>query len=416
MITQAFKILEFDSLRALVRRQAMTEMGRARIDQLAPINNPEELKRDLLCLSEVLEVRQRGARFYFEGIVNPDEAISRLRIQGTALDPLAILDLGRMCDRALAARVTILSEREGCPNLFEIVAPLATDLGKLTASLSKKILPSGELDDRASPQLAAIRRELATARSRITRSLESLMRRASEAIQEELVTVRNDRFVIPVRADHQGRIKGVAHGSSSSGATVFVEPLETIEANNELQTLRETEQREIAEILFHLSEELRRQLPAIEIAAATIAELDFINAKAVFGESFDCVVPIVSEPGAIATGSRRPIVPDDPVATAPGSDTATLEFIEARHPLLEENLRASNTSVVPVSFKLDTDHPIMVISGANAGGKTVVLKTAGLLSLMALSALPVPAKSARVPFYRSVLADIGDHQSLAANL
>ena len=416
MITQAFKILEFDSLRALVRRQATTEMGRARIDQLAPINDPDELRLDLLCLSEMIEVRQRGARFYFEGIVNPDEAISRLRIEGTALDPLAILDLGRMCDRALAARATILSEHEACPSLFAIVAPLATDLGKLTASLSKKILPSGELDDRASPQLAAIRRELATARSRITRSLENLMRRASEAIQEELVTVRNDRFVIPVRADHQGRIKGVAHGSSSSGATVFVEPLETIEANNELQTLRETEQREIAEILFSLSEELRRQLPAIEIAAATIAELDFINAKAAFGESFDCVVPIVSEPEAIATGSRRPTVPDDPVAIAPGSDTSTLEFINARHPLLEENLRATGGAVVPVSFKLDSDHPVMVISGANAGGKTVVLKTAGLLSLMALAALPVPAKSVRVPFYRSILADIGDHQSLAANL
>lgn len=294
MITQAFKILEFDSLRALVRRQATTEMGRVRIDQLSPFDDPEKLGRDLLYLSEMIEVRQRGARFSFDGIVNPDEAISRLKIQGTALDPLAILDLGRMCDRALAARTTLLGEREECPNLFEIVAPLSTDLGRLTASLSKKILPSGELDDRASPQLAAIRRELASARSRITRSLENLMRRASEAIQEELVTVRNDRFVIPVRADHQGRIKGVAHGSSSSGATVFVEPLETIEANNELQTLRETEQREIAEILFRLSEELRNQLPAIELAAATIAQLDFINAKAAFGESFECVVPEVA--------------------------------------------------------------------------------------------------------------------------
>jgi DNA mismatch repair protein MutS2 len=416
MITQAFKILEFDSLRAMVRRQATTEMGKARVDQLAPIAGPKELKRDLTYVSEMIEARQRGARFSFDGIANPEEAISRLKIQGTALDPLAILDLFRMCDRALAARTTILSEREGCPNLFEIVAPLATDLGKLTASLSKKILPSGELDDRASPQLAAIRRDLATARSRITRSLESLMRRSSEAIQEELVTVRNDRFVIPVRADHQGRIKGVAHGSSSSGATVFVEPLETIEANNELQTLRETEQREIAEILFRLSEELRRQLPAIEFAAATIAELDFINAKAAFGDSFNCVVPVVSEPGATASGSGKPMAPDDPVATAPGSDTSTLEFINARHPLLEENLRATGGTVVPVSFKLDGDHPVMVISGANAGGKTVVLKTAGLLSLMALSGLPVPAKSARVPFYRSVLADIGDHQSLAANL
>ncbi len=433
MITQAFKILEFDSLRALVRRQATTEMGRARIDQLAPFDNPEELGRELLYVSEMIEARQRGARFSFEGVADPHEAISRLKIQGTALDPLAILDLGRMCDRALAARATIVSEREACPNLFKIVALLSTDLEKLTASLKKKILPSGELDDRASPQLAAIRRDLATARSRITRSLENLMRRSSEAVQEELVTVRNDRFVIPVRADHQGRIKGVAHGSSSSGATVFVEPLETIEANNELQTLRETEQREIAEILFGLSEDLRRQLPAIELAATTIAELDFINAKAVFGEAFDCVVPEVAIPTSfrseVSTGSGSDRVvtagehdsrsQSDPVAIAPGTDLsadATLEFINARHPLLEENLRATGGAVVPVSFKLDRDHPVMVISGANAGGKTVVLKTAGLLSLMALSGLPVPAKSAQVPFYRSILADIGDHQSLAANL
>jgi DNA mismatch repair protein MutS2 len=415
MNPQAFKILEFDSLRALVRRKATTDMGKVQIDQLAPSGTLAELRRALLYVSEMITARQRGARFSFDGIANPDEAIARLKIQGTALDAFAILDLGRLCDRALAARTTLLTERADCPSLFEIVAPLSADLGKLTASLSKKILPSGELDDRASPQLAAIRRDLATARSRITRSLENLMRRASEAIQEELVTVRNDRFVIPVRADHQGRIKGVAHGSSSSGATVFVEPLETIEANNELQTLREAEQREIAEILFRLSEELRLQLPAIELAAAAIAELDFINAKAAFGGSFDCVVPEVSEPRAVATGSGR--LNDDPVATAPGSDTdGILEFVEARHPLLEENLRATGGSVVPVSFTLDADHPVMVISGANAGGKTVVLKTAGLLALMALSGLPVPAKSARVPFYRSVLADIGDHQSLAANL
>src|SRR5215831_9227708 len=150
------------------------------------------------------------------------------------------------------------------------------------------------------------------------------MRRSSEAIQEELVTVRNDRFVIPVRSDHQSRIKGVAHGSSSSGATVFIEPLETIEANNELQNLREAEQREIAEILFALSEALRRELPAIEAAAGATTQLDFINAKAAFGQSFNCVVPTVSEPdvsvpGAVATGSSGPSGKRvDPVATAPG--------------------------------------------------------------------------------------------------
>jgi DNA mismatch repair protein MutS2 len=415
MNPQAFETLEFYSLCTLVRRGAQTDIGRARIDTLRPLDDLRQLQHALSAVTESLELRQRGTRLSFDGIADTTDSISRLRIEGTALDPLALLDLARLCEQAMDARAAIVAERDQAPTLFEIIAELPTELKKLAALLTRKILPGGELDDRASPELARIRRELTNARSRITRSLEALMRRSSEAIQEELVTVRNDRFVIPVRSDHQGRVKGVAHGSSSSGATVFVEPLETIEANNELQSLRETEQREIAEILFALSEELRRELPAIEQAAKAITELDFINAKAAFAERFNCAVPevAVTESLAITSGVSQE---DRKSAASKLLVESELEFIEARHPLLEETLRATGAAVVPVSFKMDNEHKVMVISGANAGGKTVVLKTAGLLSLMALSGLPVPARVARVPFYRSVLADIGDHQSLAANL
>ena len=404
MNPQAFDTLEFDSLRTLVRRGAQTAMGWERIGALAPSSDLGRLQKALSAVAEMIALRQSSSRLSFEGIADTTDSVSRLKIEGAALDPLALLDLARLCERAMESRAAILAEHEQAPSLFEIVSDVPGELKKLAALLHKKILPGGELDDRASPELARIRRELGRARSRITRSLESVMRRSSEAIQEELVTVRNDRFVIPVRADHRGRIDGVAHGSSSSGQTIFVEPLETIEANNELQSLREAEQREIAEILFALSEELRRELPAIQRAAEAVTELDFINAKAAFAEAFDCVVPEVAQ-----TSVRG-------VAESQTGVCATLEFVAARHPLLEENLRATAGMVVPVSFKLDADNTTMVISGANAGGKTVVLKTAGLLSLMALSGLPVPAKQARVPFYRSVLADIGDHQSLAANL
>jgi DNA mismatch repair protein MutS2 len=415
MNDQAFTTLEFGSLRALVRRDAQTEMGRARVDGLAPIDNPDQLQRALRAVAEGLELRRRGARLSFDGVADPSELISRLKIEGTALDALAILDLARLCQRAIEARTAILAARDACPTLFEMVAALPRELSDLAAAVGKKILPDGELDDRASPELAHIRRDITRVRSQITRSLEKLMRRSSEAIQEELVTQRNDRFVIPVRADHRGRINGVAHGSSSSGATIFVEPIETIEANNELQSLREAEQREIAEILFALSEELRRQLPALAQAANAVAELDFIGAKAAFAEKFDCVVPVIAgsagvPPALSAGGANESAIADS------ASNGKTLEFIDARHPLLEENLRDSGDKVVPVSFKLDERDTTMVISGANAGGKTVALKTAGLLSLMALSGLPVSARAARVPFYRSILADIGDHQSLAANL
>ncbi|HEV7798380.1 MAG TPA: Smr/MutS family protein, partial [Pyrinomonadaceae bacterium] len=241
---------------------------------------------------------------------------------------------------------------------------------------------------------------IAGLRSRITRTLESLMRKSGEAIQDELVTIRNDRFVIPVKSDHRARVNGVAHGYSSSGATAFIEPLETIDANNELQALHEAEAREIYKILSGLTQEVREQLPALELAAAAVAELDFINAKAVFQQKFNCVIPEINSGSAGGSPAKNLV----------------LEFIEARHPLLEENLRALGGSVVPVSFSLDQQNNTMVISGANAGGKTVVLKTAGLLALMALSGVSVPARAARIPFYASVLADIGDHQSLAANL
>jgi len=419
MNPQAFAILEFDQLRALVRRYAQTEMARARVASLEPIESIEALQRALREVAEAMEMRKRGARLSFEGIADPTEAIARLKIEGAALEPLAILGLVKLCDAAMDARGAVLAERENCPMLFEIVAGLSQELKKLTAAIKKKILPNGEIDDRASPELSRIRQDIVRARFRITRSLENLMRDSTEAIQEELVTVRNDRFVIPVRADHRGRISGVAHGSSSSGATIFIEPMQTIEANNELQTLREAEQRELAKILFGLSEDLRRELPGIEAAAQKIAELDFIDAKAAFGEKFDCVVPTVSEPRVteprpVASGSNTQLEHHHPPATARGS--VTLEFIDARHPLLEESLRGSGGHVVPASFSFDDENTSIVISGANAGGKTVVLKTAGLLSLMTLSGLPVPAKEACVPFYRSILADIGDHQSLAANL
>jgi DNA mismatch repair protein MutS2 len=400
MIDQAFTTLEFDSLCALVRRGARTDMGRLQVDAITPVGDLGELRRSLAAVSEGIELHQRGVRWSMDGIDDPSESLARLKIEGTALEPLAILNLARLCERAIDARATIMEERAACPNLVEIVAALPRELTNLTTRIAKKILPSGDLDDRASPELARIRRDLTRLRANITRSLENLMRRASDAIQDELVTVRNDRFVIPVRADHRARINGVAHGLSSSGATVFVEPLETIEANNELQTLRELEEQEIANILFDLSAELRRQLAAIVHAANAVAELDFIGAKAVFAEKFDCVVP---EVGGTNAASK----------TGTGG---VLEFIEARHPLLEDNLRSTGGAVVPISFKLDDEQRVMVISGANAGGKTVVLKTAGLLSLMALSGLPVPAREARVPFYHSILADIGDHQSLAANL
>ena len=392
MNSQAFTTLEYQQLLEVVKRGAQTEVGRGRVMALTPLADLSELRRELTAVSECVTLRNRGVNWAFNEFADPAETISRLRIEGNTLDANAILQTAKLCEQALSARSAILAERETAPVLWSLVEDLPRELNSVIARVTNKILPTGEIDDRASPELARIRHEISNSRSRITRSLERLMHRSAEAIQDELVTIRNDRFVIPVKSDHRGRVQGVAHGFSSSGATAFIEPLETVEANNELQGLHEAEAREVARILATLSAELRAQLPGIEMAASAVSELDFINAKAVFHARFACAIPVVDDL------------------------TDELELIEARHPLLEDNLRVSGKSVVPVSFAFTDDKNAMVISGANAGGKTVVLKTTGLLALMALSGISVPAKSARFPFYASVLADIGDHQSLAANL
>lgn len=393
MRDQSFQILQYDELRALVGRGAQTPLGRRRVGEMAPFTGPEELQAALRSVAEFSWLAGRSSSpASFSGVADPSEALASLRIGGMALDALTMLQLARLCGQALFARAMIQAERERCIELWRRVSGLPSrELQSLAARISSKILPSGEIDDRASPELARLRHEITRVRERITRSLEALMRRSAEAIQDEIVTIRNDRFVIPVKSDHRGRLQGVAHGSSSSGATVFVEPLETIDANNELQALRETEEIEVHRILFALTDDIRGELTGIEMAAEVVADLDFLGAKAVFLSKFDCIVPEVG-------------------------DEYVLDLDGARHPLLEENLRKTGKSVVPVAFRLDPEHAVMVISGANAGGKTVVLKTAGLLALMALSGLPVPARRARFPFYATVLADIGDHQSLAANL
>ena len=405
--------LEYQKLLALVARNAQTPMGRDLLENLAPIKNRMELDRDLRTIRETVFLQEeRQVSWTFSGIENPSDAVAILKIKNATLEPLRMLEITRLVNQALLARSVIQPEKENAPMLWQTVEILPPTLFETIKRINTKLLPSGEIDDSASPELARLRREINAQRGRLQKSLESLMRSKENVIQDQIVTQRNDRFVIPVKADFSGKIQGVAHGASSSGATIFIEPLEAIEANNELQKLKGNEEREVARILFSLTEDLREQLPAIEAAVDAVAELDFVKAKTEFAKKFRAVVPQIT-------------------------DDETLDLIEARHPLLEENLKNSSTQkhkdaeenegrrrkdegqkneIVPVSFKLTNQNSVMIISGANAGGKTVVLKTAGLLSLMAVSGLPVPAKDARIPFYRSVLADIGDQQSLSANL
>ena len=398
----SLETLEYAKLLELVSCHAQTPMGVKRFADLRPLTNRRELGEALTAITETITLaEEKQVSWSFSGLEDPSNAVAILKIKNAALEPNLLLEIARVCNQALFARSAIQPEKEIAPVLWNAVEQISPELLAVLSQINKKLLPGGEIDDTASPELAKLRREISAQKARLTKSLESAMRAAGTAIQDEIVTVRNDRFVIPVKTDFRGKVAGVAHGFSSSGSTVFVEPLEAIEANNELQNLKGKEEREIARILFALTESLREQLPGVEMSAGAVAELDFIKAKVEFARKFNAIVPDIT---------------DD-----------TLDFIDARHPLLEDTLKmlaassqqpaaSTDSGIVPTSFSLTKKDSVMIISGANAGGKTVVLKTAGLLSLMAISGLPVPAAEAKIPFYRSILADIGDHQSLSANL
>jgi len=373
-------------------RQARTPLGTARVAELTTSDDLEAIHRELRRTAEGVSYLRAGAALDFTDLPDPYPALAKLNVADINLEPHEILNLLRLISVALGLRETFRDEPERFPLLIEITGAIP-NLRSLYQRLRGRILPTGEIDDFASPELREVRFQIGRLRGQIQRSLESILKRADEAhaLQEEFITIRNERYVIPIRNDNRGAVAGVVHGMSSSGQTAFIEPLETIEQNNELVRLREVEMAEVAKVLFAITEELRQERAALAQMAEAVGLVDFIAAKARLAIAQNAIEPKVNQSGRLA-------------------------LKDARHPLLEANLKAQRLEIVPISFEMDAEHRIMVISGPNAGGKTVVLKTAGLLALMAQAGMHVPAAEAELPIFRQVLADIGDHQSIAANL
>src|SRR6476469_5528736 len=279
--------LEYSKLLELVARNAQTSMGEGRFADLRPLTSRTELDRALEAISETISLNEdKQVTWSFSGMQDPSDAVAILKIRNATLEPTRLLEIARVCTQALFARSSLQPEKESAPVIWRIVESIPPSLLPAIERINKKLLPSGEIDDSASPELARLRREINNQRARLTKSLEAVMRSSGAAIQDELVTVRNDRFVIPVKADFRGKVGGVAHGFSSSGQTVYVEPLDAIEANNELQNLRGKEEREVARILFGLTEELRDELPSVEAAVKAVTELDVIKTKVEFARRF----------------------------------------------------------------------------------------------------------------------------------
>src|SRR5271157_94403 len=422
LIHSSARVLEFDSLRDLLRAYASSPLAQGRITALTPSVNREWIAHQQELASEIREYRRVGGRFDFSGLIEVGPLVEKSRIAGAALETTEIRDVILVVDRAAEWREIALhppaamnSEWRGVRSLSDQIA----DFTEFLRSFRNKIQPDGTLEDKASPELARIRREIEKQRRTIQESLRGYLRRLADdgALQEELVTIRGERFVIPVKVEQKRRVQGVVHGASSSGQTVFVEPLETIEQNNELVRLLDDEQAEIHRILLEMTRLIGENADAILAAADILAELELQFAKARFAEDYNCVAVSLSQRAGVEheTSSEQELRGDG--RTRPSEASAVrLLLHRARHPLLERNLKLKNAKIVPVTIELEGDHRQLVITGPNTGGKTVSLKTLGLLALMAQSGIPVPADRADMPVFDAILADIGDYQSIEQNL
>jgi DNA mismatch repair protein MutS2 len=389
MQSSALKALEFDRIVEAVCRLAQTPPGAARLARLRPETDARAVGAALSATAESLRFLAGAGEISLRAPADLDAILTALAVEARALEPLQLVALANFMGSVEGTAAGILRNRASFP-LLSAVAESAASFEREIAEIRRKIDPSGEVVDDASPELRSIRERLRKQRARLRGTLESYLRGKDTAkyLQQQIVTDRNGRYVLVVRSEHRSSIPGIVHGSSGSGASLFLEPLSTVEINNDIVALEQQEAEEIHRILVALADGWRRRAGELQRTIEAATTLDVLQAKARYAQAIDGMQP------AIAVDGR-------------------LELRAARHPLLV----AASATVVPVDVLLIPPTRVLVITGPNTGGKTVALKTAGLLPLMAQAGLLIPvADGTQVPVFRGVFADIGDEQSIVENL
>jgi len=392
-----FATLEWEALVALVAGFAASPVGRHAILELRPSHDEGWIARQHQLTGEVRLLLAEQVSIALGGLMDPTQLAAKAQIPGAALEANELQAVARLANDVASWQSLLQSPPARVvgklAGLSELSLALSgSSLRPLAEAIERTIQPDGSLADSASPELGRIRREQDRQQRLIEETLRAALRKLSSdgATQEDLITIRGERFVIPVRAELKRKISGVVHGASSSGQTVYVEPLETIEQNNELVRLLEEEQAEIHRIFMALTRQVGGYAAALVAGARVLALVDSLQARARFARDYDCVAPEISP--------------------------ERLRLEGARHPLLEKRLRATGGKVVPLALELTDAERQLIISGPNTGGKTVTLKTTALLAMMAQAGLPVPATVASFPVFTAFLADIGDAQSIEAAL
>jgi DNA mismatch repair protein MutS2 len=388
---QTLETLEFPKVRSQLARYTAFSASRELALNLTPSVNPCEVHRRLRLtdearrlLDEMPDVSIGGARD-----VRPAVGLAR---RGGVCDPAALLEIAATLASARRLRTTLLKlDAASFPLLRETAVDLPL-LPEVEDAVARAIGEDGQVLDSASPKLARLRSEVRTAFNRLQEKLHNLIMTHGDALQEPIITVRNGRYVVPVKATHRRAIRGLVHDQSASGATLYIEPLTIVELNNAWRELQLAEQAEVERILAELSALVGNHADAITAGVEALATLDLAFAMARYAVAMRCVMPEIVDP---------PLSPDEPL----------LLLTAARHPLLDPQ------KVVPIDMRLGGRFRLLLITGPNTGGKTVALKTTGLLALMAQAGMHIPASQpSRLPVFAQIFADIGDEQSIEQSL
>ncbi len=399
MNAQTFRALEFDTVRSLLTALAGSAAGQARLAGLEPQVEPAAVREALATTSEGVRLLQRPGRQPYHDLPDVAEILVASQVAGLHLEAAALLDVASFIEGA-GEIARAVARAEGTPRLSRLASDVR-DVSAVAHALRRALLPTGEVADDASPHLADLRRRLARLKLQLQALMEQILhaKDAERVLQDKIVTTRNDRYVLLLKADHRGQLPGVVHGASGSGASLFVEPLPAVELNNDIVALADDERAEVVRILTKLTAGIGARAHDLHAALDVLGRLDAVQAAALLAREMDAVEPLIAE-------------------------SADLDLIRARHPLLMPRLcarlgqdRRSARDPVPVSLRVGFGTPVLIISGPNTGGKTVALKTVGLLALMAQCGLHVPAaEGSLLPVFRRVFADVGDDQSIAADL
>ena len=388
MEERSYRILEFDKVRGMLAEHCASDMGRALA--LAHVPAPElaevrKLQRQTL-EAETLAAKMGGSPL--RSFDDTTEAIARAKL-GSALSMRDLLQVGRGLGAARAARQSLVKpEEEGEPGLLTAMASNLTAMRELQEDIERCILSEEEMADNASADLAHIRRQMRLCNERVREKLQGMIRSSAFAkyLQDPIVTMRGDRYVLPVRQEYRGNVPGIVHDQSGSGATLFVEPMAVVEINNQLRELAAKEREEVDRILAALSAQVGSRAEDLTRNLAVLAQLDFIFARAALADRMRAVPPELNDRGV-------------------------LDIRRGRHPLIPRD------RVVPIDLWLGEDFTTLLVTGPNTGGKTVTLKTVGLFTLMAQAGLFVPAEpGTKLAVFSDVFADIGDEQSIEQSL